>query len=347
MAQLGNKKSNNSLRASNRIQSPSAVATPTTAQAVVTKSGSGGDMQRKKSHEILKSHQKRFNMSARDRGSGARLNTDQNTPESVQHGVHEQDREDENENGGARKRIRIRRGMRRHSFQNAQCSTSSTHDSPFQLQEHLNYLLRNRHPVDAQVKLPQTAHSDSNTTWLWIYEHLRCLARDLNTPWMTLLQDECACPEMKANDATFVCVSHCAHRKSKCSAVDYSTHNLNSVADDLNDVSLAGSVDTQKSVLRRLTRIVAHVYAHHRDVFLVCEAETGVARRIAKLSKEYGILPQYIIIWDDSDDDKETLDHADGFNTRRTPSTPRQLIDVGPVSASEDSDSDEYNSDED
>lgn len=139
-----------------------------------------------------------------------------------------------------------------------------------------------------------------------------------------------------------MCVSHSAHRRSKCSALDYSIHNLNSISNDLN--LSATSFDTQKLVLRKLSRIVSHVYAHHRDLFLVCESETYLAGRIARLAKEYSILPSYILIWDEGE--KEEL--ADDFGPRRAGSAPsRQLIDVGPVSNSEESDSDESNSDDD
>lgn len=116
MADLGKKKSNNSLRTSNRIQSPSPIAIPTTAQAVVTKSGGGGDnLQRKKSHEILKSHQQKFNLHGKERGSGAVLHTpdvDLNG-KNVRNGEREDGNEDEEEDNLVRKRIRVRRGMRR------------------------------------------------------------------------------------------------------------------------------------------------------------------------------------------------------------------------------------------
>lgn len=191
------------------------------------------------------------------------------------------------------------------------------------------------------VSLPNSLEHTSENQW--IYEHLRRITKELNTPWMTLLQENCRCPEMTAKDASFVCVSHSNHRRSKCSALEYSIHNLNSIVDDLNTSST--SSDTQKTILRKLSRIISHIYAHHRDLFLICESETSLASRIAGLAKQYNIIPSYILIWD-LNDEKDNIDQDQDFKPRQTNSN-RQLLDIGPISSEDsDSDSDEYDSDE-
>lgn len=108
-------------------------------------------------------------------------------------------------------------------------------------------------------------------------------------------------------------------------------------------------MDTLKTILRRLSRIFAHTYAHHRDLFLICESETQLGARLSALSRHFNILPPYMIIWNKSkgmnnDESDNTNDFSDDSHEfRRQPvsrSSTRQLVDVGPIS-NESSSSDE------
>ncbi|TIB64015.1 hypothetical protein E3P77_03313 [Wallemia ichthyophaga] len=321
-------------------------------------SSHGDTIQPRKSHEKLKSQQRRWDNSA-ERSVNER--------ERERDNVGETGKDKELADIKLRNRLRVRKGMRRDSFENAQGSYMSN-DSP---RQQLNYLLKKRNDVDT---LPVPGNITQET---WISEHIRSMATDINTPWMTLMQDYCECGDMRVDQSTttnaLVCVAHSTHRTTPCSALEYSLHNLNSVVADVClitssdlldtldalDTLTPDTQDTQKRCLRKLARIIAHFYSNHRDMFLVCESETGLARRISRLAKRYNILPPYILIWDgdmdaylDMERESELGDDMcdlNDFKPRRTPAQPsRQLFDVGPVSGEgDDEDSDDYSSDDD
>lgn len=113
MAELSKKKSNNSLRTSNKLHSPAPIATATTAQAIVTKSdGATSGLERKMSQEILKSQQQKFNLVKKQKLSGTVLHKPEVEPSS-KNGDREDEHREDNEEIVARKRIRVRKGMRR------------------------------------------------------------------------------------------------------------------------------------------------------------------------------------------------------------------------------------------
>ncbi|KAG8752405.1 hypothetical protein FRC14_007057 [Serendipita sp. 396] len=196
-------------------------------------------------------------------------------------------------------------------------------DSAFQLQEYISLLVR-RDPedIDAIVKIPNAASNllqdDPNLSPqdiqevdqnCWIYEHLRRLAQDLTYPLITLLQVECtrqSCPEMKAGEWLYLCVAHGnGGTMEQCCAIDYILHTLDSATALLNSSRNFPSriaIPTTStrhfpSLARRLSRIFAHAYFHHRELFEHAEAESALYERFLGLVQEFQLVPaEYLVI---------------------------------------------------
>ncbi|PVF98572.1 Mob1/phocein [Serendipita vermifera] len=201
-------------------------------------------------------------------------------------------------------------------------------DSAFQLQEYIAQLVRrNPEDIDAIVKLPsgQASQHDLNDPSTsvqdgpevdqscWVYEHLRRLAQDLTSPLITLLQVECtrqSCPEMKAGEWLYLCVAHGnGNAMEQCCAIDYILHTLDSATALLNSSRtfpsrIAIPMTSTKhfaSLARRLSRIFAHAYFHHRELFEQAEAENALYERFLGLVQEFQLVPaEYLVInWED------------------------------------------------
>ncbi|CAJ0844528.1 22400_t:CDS:2 [Entrophospora sp. SA101] len=121
--------------------------------------------------------------------------------------------------------------------------------NPFALQEYLQSLLRNhKDDLDLLVKLPAGQSEEA-----WQYEHLRQLCLELNY-LVVQLEPECnkqTCPEMKADEWMY-----------------RSTNLLNSHKSFPSRLSIPDtSVKHYQSIARRLYRIFAHAWFHHREIF--------------------------------------------------------------------------------
>ncbi|KAG8834686.1 hypothetical protein FRC17_007771 [Serendipita sp. 399] len=195
-------------------------------------------------------------------------------------------------------------------------------DSAFQLQEYIALLVkRDPEDIDAIVKLPNASNLSQDDQALspqdaqevdqncWIYEHLRRLAQDLTYPLITLLQVECtrqSCPEMKAGEWLYLCVAHGnGGTMEQCCAIDYILHTLDSATALLNSARNFPSriaIPTTStrhfpSLARRLSRIFAHAYFHHRDLFEQAEAESALYERFLGLVQEFQLVPaEYLVI---------------------------------------------------
>ncbi|KAI7823622.1 Mob1/phocein, partial [Gamsiella multidivaricata] len=144
-------------------------------------------------------------------------------------------------------------------------------ESAFALREYLQALIRHDpHNVDQLIALPagQDEHS-------WLYEHLCQICLELNY-LIVHLEPECTpevCPEMRAEEWKYYCATHPTPRE--CCAIDYLTHTLDGASALLNNIKFfpsricvpEGSVKNFQSIARRLYRIFAHAYFHHRDIF--------------------------------------------------------------------------------
>lgn len=163
-------------------------------------------------------------------------------------------------------------------------------DSSFAVQQYLEQLrLRQTSTVQNMLELP--VGTDES---LWLYEHMRLLCVQLND-FIVALQQVCAgdkmpeCHEMKAGEWLYLCASH--QTPQNCSAIDYCVHTLDAAIAVLNSnkffpsryswfharyfhrVSLCrvsvpqASMKQFPSIARRLYRIFAHAWYHHREVF--------------------------------------------------------------------------------
>ncbi|EJD05475.1 Mob1/phocein [Fomitiporia mediterranea MF3/22] len=198
-------------------------------------------------------------------------------------------------------------------------------DSAFQLQEYIALLIRkNPHDVDTIVSLPErvkmSGKEDDKSDMsqdkgdvvvdeaCWIYEQLRRLAQDLTHPLITLLQQECSrasCPEMKAGEWLYLCVAHGNDgAMEQCCAIDYIIHTLDSATALLNSprafpsrISIPQpSVRHFSSLARRLGRIFAHAYFHHREAFESAEAENSLYARFLALTSRFELVPPEFLV---------------------------------------------------
>lgn len=227
------------------------------------------------------------------------------------------------------------RGSRVSSFYPVKTLPSlSSLDSAFQLQEYISLLIRlDVHDVDSIVSLPgKVAFKDEEKSsdlsdqaerksddperksdvavdrGCWIYEQLRRLAQDLSHPLITMLQQECTrvtCPEMKAGEWLYLCVAHGNDgAMEQCCAIDYILHTLDSATALLNSprafpsrLSIpATSYRHFSSLARRLGRIFAHAYFHHREAFEQAEAESSLYARFLKLTSQFDLVPAEFLV---------------------------------------------------
>ncbi|KAF8480294.1 Mob1/phocein, partial [Russula ochroleuca] len=210
----------------------------------------------------------------------------------------------------------------------------STLDSAFQLQEFISLTIRlNIHDVSAIVSIPDSRSnaeggSDDSTSAFtddpdgdrdsrnefavdeacWIYEQLRRLAQDLSHPLITMLQQECTratCPEMKAGEWMYLCVAHGNDgAMEQCCAIDYILHTVDSATALLNSPrAFPSRINIPPpshrhfgSLARRLGRIFAHAYFHHREVFEQAEAESSLYARFLALTCKFDLVPPEFLI---------------------------------------------------
>ncbi|KAF5383251.1 hypothetical protein D9615_004844 [Tricholomella constricta] len=143
----------------------------------------------------------------------------------------------------------------------------------------------------------------------WIYEQIRRLAQDLTHPLITMLQQECtraSCPEMKAGEWLYLCVAHGNEgAMEQCCAIDYILHTLDSATALLNTSRVfpsrlqipQSSHRHFSSLARRLGRIFAHAYFHHREAFEQAEAESSLYARFLALTSKFDLVPlEFLVI---------------------------------------------------
>ncbi|KAG6902118.1 hypothetical protein C0995_004064 [Termitomyces sp. Mi166 len=207
-------------------------------------------------------------------------------------------------------------------------------DSAFQLQEYISLLIRlDVHDVEAITSLPgkragkekeldtEGEKSDDGEDGdekgkidpivdeaCWIYEQLRRLAQDLTHPLITMLQHECtraSCPEMKAGEWLYLCVAHGTDGDvEQCCAIDYILHTLDSATALLNTprafpsrIQIPQSSHRHfSSLARRLGRIFAHAYFHHREAFEQAEAESSLYARFLALTSKFDLVPSEFLV---------------------------------------------------
>ncbi|KAI3638922.1 hypothetical protein MIR68_003420 [Amoeboaphelidium protococcarum] len=197
-------------------------------------------------------------------------------------------------------------GSKRSDWYSFAPSSLEDMDSSFSIQQYLQYLnsqTQTAEQVDKFVNPP-----DATDEALWQYENMRMLCLQLNN-LIVALQDVChpengspGCVEMKADEWLYLCASHPSPQN--CCAIDYIVHSLDGASALLNStkffssrVSVPDSSVKQFALIaRRLYRIFAHAYYHHRDVFDAFEDRTRLYERVVKLSLKYDLIPPKLFI---------------------------------------------------
>ncbi|KAJ1765342.1 hypothetical protein IW138_006135 [Coemansia sp. RSA 986] len=164
-------------------------------------------------------------------------------------------------------------------------------------QEYLQSLLRTkRFDIDYLMHVPTGVGQMS-----WLYEHMRQICIELGF-YITVLHRECTedrCPVMRANEATYYCAGH-GHPRP-CSAIGYAVHTIDYAVQQLS-LFVADKVVSEmsmkhfQSMVRRLYRIFAHAYFHHRDLFEQQESVTYLYARFVRLARKYELTPESLII---------------------------------------------------
>ncbi|CAG8566378.1 11301_t:CDS:2 [Funneliformis mosseae] len=203
-------------------------------------------------------------------------------------------------------------------------------DSAFALQEYLQSLIRaDKDNLDALVELPPGQDQET-----WQYEHLRQLCLELNY-LVVQLEAECtrqSCPEMKADEWQYLCAAHQA--PTNCCAIDYIVHTLDGATTLLNShkyfpsrISIPEtSLKHYQSIARRLYRIFAHAWFHHREIFEAFENENMLYARFLKLSDRYELIAKNLLIipynnnFDDSSNNDNHINHNNNCDDVLTPS---------------------------
>ncbi|KAH9467285.1 hypothetical protein MJO28_000143 [Puccinia striiformis f. sp. tritici] len=190
-------------------------------------------------------------------------------------------------------------------------------ESPFQLQEYIAHLVRaDPHAINRIIKLPTPLVQRE----VWIYEQLRRLAHDLGHPLVSALQADCnrsKCPEMKAGEWLYLCAAHATANENECCAIDYIVHTLDGATALLNSARYfpsrlqipASSIKHFTSIARRLYRILAHAWFHHRQLFEECEMETSLYARFLALTDEFGLIAEDLLVIPRVTENEETEDH--------------------------------------
>ncbi|KAF7321949.1 hypothetical protein MKEN_00717400 [Mycena kentingensis (nom. inval.)] len=210
----------------------------------------------------------------------------------------------------------------------------SSLDSAFQLQEYISLLIRlDVHDVESIVSIPGKGSKSKDAgsaeakegagaaeaedkkekevtvdEACWKYEQLRRLAQDLSHPLITMLQQVCTrstCPEMKAGEWLYLCVAHGNDgAMEQCCAIDYILHTLDSATALLNSPRAfpsrlqipPASHRHFTSLARRLGRIFAHAYFHHREEFEQAEAESSLYARFLALTEKFDLVPADFLV---------------------------------------------------
>lgn len=146
---------------------------------------------------------------------------------------------------------------------------------------------------------------DDQDTYLWQYEHLRQIMKELNM-LVAQLDHVCtreSCPVMKATDDwVFLCAAHKAPKE--CCAFEYIAHTMDNVNTLLTSsrvfpsrVSITSNATQYfQSVARRLYRIFSHTFFHHPEIFRAFEDETYLCHRFVHFAMQFCLIPKTLLI---------------------------------------------------
>ncbi|KAJ2659195.1 hypothetical protein IWW48_003631 [Coemansia sp. RSA 1200] len=183
--------------------------------------------------------------------------------------------------------------------------------TPHAAQQYLQSQVRiRRFDIDSLIRQPRGVGRMA-----WLYEHMRQVCIELGF-YISLLRKECTdsrCPVMRAGEATYYCAGH-GHPRP-CSAIGYAVHTIDYAVQQLSggsssSSSLLAAIDAEEnqingggllslkhfqSMVRRLYRIFAHTYFHHRDLFEQQESATYLYARFVRLARKYELTPESLV----------------------------------------------------
>merc|ERR1711879_337191 len=177
------------------------------------------------------------------------------------------------------------------------CQDINEMDGTLAVQQHLQQVI-NKDKSDIKNLLELPKNQDEA---VWKYEHLRQFTMELGN-LVVLLDGVCTaitCPLMKCTDEwEYFCAAH--DPPQQCCAIDYFIHTLKQTADTLNDTKLfhsrvsipKGSAKHFQSMCRRLYRLFAHCFFHHKDIFEEYEAEHHLCERFSSFISKYRLVPK-------------------------------------------------------
>ena len=134
------------------------------------------------------------------------------------------------------------------------------------------------------------------------YEVIRRFLADFNR-LLTEVEDECSCAAMIATEEWhFLCAAH--RKPQECSAFDYMRHTVDgSIALVLSTRNFSDrkKIDPENakmfvSMLRRLYRIFAHLFFHHRELFLRYEESNNFCQKFTAFVKEFSLVTDDTLI---------------------------------------------------
>mmetsp|Transcript_10143 Transcript_10143/g.16396 ORF Transcript_10143/g.16396 Transcript_10143/m.16396 type:complete len:215 (+) Transcript_10143:2-646(+) len=168
------------------------------------------------------------------------------------------------------------------------------HSGQYSVQEYIQALIRaDPSNVEKICSCPDSVHPDE-----WLYEHLRQFMTELNVLIVQLSPncDSTTFPKMTAGEACEF-LSACDGEPKMVSAIDYCCHNLDFYIAALNrnknfprphHGALPKKASKEmKEATKRLYRVMAHAYYHHKDFFVKFEERTHLYQRLAALNKGY------------------------------------------------------------
>eukprot|EP00744_Colponema_vietnamica_P012777 GILI01017926.1.p1 GENE.GILI01017926.1~~GILI01017926.1.p1 ORF type:complete len:242 (+),score=63.71 GILI01017926.1:192-917(+) len=174
------------------------------------------------------------------------------------------------------------------------------YDGLFGTQEYLQQLIRDD-PANVRrlVEVPEGKDSAS-----WQFEHIRQMTLELNQ-LLVCLSEACTpslCPKMKATDEwLYLCAAH--KTTQDCCAIDYMLHTIDNATALLNNTKYfpsrlnvpQASIKHFQSIVRRLYRIFAHAYFHHRSIFDSFEASTHLCERFSLFCLKFDLIPEKLL----------------------------------------------------
>jgi len=160
--------------------------------------------------------------------------------------------------------------------------------------------VRDNAKIEKIITLPKNADKI-----LWVYEHLRFFLMQLNDLVLEL-QNVCTpttCPYMIATaDWEYRCAFHKAPQR--CCAMDYILHTLTGFTALLNNGDMfptrkyvpGKSAKSFGSLARRLYRVFAHAFFHHRKEFDVFEANTHLTERFITFCLTFRLMDRKTLV---------------------------------------------------